>query len=744
MAFATKYQCDFYDYEDNAWHVYFQEDGFGGSVTNFTPGADPVHIHWDTSDKFQTIVGSYCDIQMVYDSDMDTMYTEESQTIKVLVVKGATTKWTGFLSPGQYYRQFNKPVHYATFTASDGLGELKYIKFRDGSDDPYYYPQTELTAITNILAKTGLTLNLVESVNIYEDDFDSTSGDSPLDQTYFFPERYWDEVTGESADCYTVLTDILKKYGARISFNNNNTWFVDRINSIWVPTIRYRTYASGVYQSDTTAAFYNTLTALDAVYLNGDAELSKSGSIGSAVVTLSPQVRSNQIPNGSFEDFTWSGGVPRYWTEVSGSHGGINYNNTADTTAITIGSNQQASLPSYYIYTTFYVNKVESAKLTMNFRAVYTGSPTNATIIIVVKYGTGLYYTNAGWVSSAYPTSTGFQYDLISDSRASMTEFDDLVIDFDPPYGDNGWWKGGLIEVRLYQFFNETPGGETTNYYQVRSLIWETSYMSSFYDKKTYTFDGPNSINLIREEDINTGDSFNLDFYDGYDDTFYGITTDAAGTGNETYAWWIYGDNSTTDTPITIASLLAKQYVEAAWRSNDIIRCTLRGAEDYLGLIAGFRDTEFTDEYGFVKTYAPLSLDWNLREVIWQGEWIEVAPYYNDSALEWTSSDYDTYTITANEIEVDSSAGDGTATFEDYAAVEGEVLRLILVLTNDGSSDLPSFEIEGDAQTIAFGTNLIEYYVTAAGNITCIIGGDDPGDTHNYTATLDLYYLTGV
>ena len=41
MAFATKYQIDFYDFEDNSWSVLFQEDGFAGAITNFTPRSRP-------------------------------------------------------------------------------------------------------------------------------------------------------------------------------------------------------------------------------------------------------------------------------------------------------------------------------------------------------------------------------------------------------------------------------------------------------------------------------------------------------------------------------------------------------------------------------------------------------------------------------------------------------------------------------------------------------------------------------
>ena len=111
MAFATKYSITFKDYIDNTWHIYFQEDGFSGDVTTLTPGPDPVHIYLDSSDKYQPIVGSYAEIQMVYQSECDALYTENSDDIQVLIVNDADTRWRGFLSPGQYTRHFNQPVH---------------------------------------------------------------------------------------------------------------------------------------------------------------------------------------------------------------------------------------------------------------------------------------------------------------------------------------------------------------------------------------------------------------------------------------------------------------------------------------------------------------------------------------------------------------------------------------------------------------------------------------------------------
>ncbi|KKL93798.1 hypothetical protein LCGC14_1871100, partial [marine sediment metagenome] len=475
MASITKYRLNFQDIEDNAWSVLFQEDAWGGAITDFTPGANPCHIRWDSTDKQQVIVGSMCDVQMVYESGVDSLYTEESQTIKVKVLKGAVTKWVGFLSPGQYYKHFNQGKYYVTLTASDGLGELKEQKFRDGSDDPYFYQETESVVISNILAKTGHTLYVFDMVDVFESSYNTAATDSVFLQTYIYQEMFWDEVIDESQDCYTVLEAILKKYGARI-YHWNEIWRIYRINSVSLSSIRYRSFLSGVYQSNGTIASPSAaLSSLSMQYVYTDAELSKMRSVGSTEITAAPQMRDNILKNGVFDDFTWTGGSPYYWTD-SGTP--PSYNNTADALAITIGSNEATGQPANYISCSQFLPRVKSLRLTFNYRAVYTGSPSHARVVIVLIYA-GLYYTTAGtWSADAYPTSTGWEYDLIADSKASMASFEELVLEPDSPYGatTGGWGPAGTLEVRLYQFRNETSPGVTTNYVQFRHIFLDVEF----------------------------------------------------------------------------------------------------------------------------------------------------------------------------------------------------------------------------------------------------------------------------
>jgi len=96
MAFATKYTANYSDLDGNAWSVDFMEDGFGGSETELTAGETPVVIRHNVEDRWQTICGTSADIQLVYDSNIDDLFTTTSQTIKVEVKIGASNRFWGW------------------------------------------------------------------------------------------------------------------------------------------------------------------------------------------------------------------------------------------------------------------------------------------------------------------------------------------------------------------------------------------------------------------------------------------------------------------------------------------------------------------------------------------------------------------------------------------------------------------------------------------------------------------------
>jgi len=731
MAFATEYYVSWMDVEGVSWDIYFQQEGGDANAEELTPGITPLVITWNGSEKYQTIVGSNADIQIVYESAVDELYTETSHTTKVLVQRDSTVIWRGWLTPGQYYKQFNQPVHYVTLSANDGFGELKNIKFEDGSGDPYFGQATEMAVISNILAKIdpGWTF-IMDAVNIFDANHTTGAAYSPLNQTYLYQEAYWDEQTDERANCDVVLEDILKKYGAHIRQGfiapSYTGVYILRTNSYCTSPIYVRIFSlAGVYQSNTSYTSYD-FTASDLQYLYADAEVRKIPGIGGCEVTQNPPRRSNMIKNGSFDSFTWDSGVPIYWDDVYSSGTTLNIEESGD--KLKIGACGNSSTPTEYIEYSTTVDYATSVNLSLDWTPTFTGSPTYKNLVLQIYSVTfAKYLVTAGtWQSGVgYVSFTG---------GASGTEIHESI---DIPDEGTGFGRGNTLRIRIYEFYCEQNAA--TNYALVNNVRLDVEMSKP--ETRLHSYDNSISINNTDKKEIAWGDSWRSDFGTSTTDYSYFINTYAASvTGSLTTLWSITGDPTAA---AKIGEVLARQTVEGYRRSLDSISATLRGQQTNLSYIA-IRDSNFEDEYGWTKYFFPTQISLDARRNEWSGEWIECPATYTDESIEWASSDYADYSITADSIEVNSSAGNGTATSDPYTAVAGETVRVIIVLTDDGSSDIPSCDIGGTAETLVFGTNRFTVRFSTAGAKTVVLGGDDAGDNHNYTATITFYSITGV
>ncbi|GAG79413.1 unnamed protein product, partial [marine sediment metagenome] len=125
---------------------------------------------------------------------------------------------------------------------------------------------------------------------------------------------YWDDVRDVRGDCHTVLTDILKKYGARI-FQSAYIWFAQRPNAMWSSHTK-RNYAAAnpfSYLSNATDFLKYNVDDEDGEWLP-QTEVSLLPRAGRAEITADPGKKGNVIKNSTFDDFTQTGGVMQYWT----------------------------------------------------------------------------------------------------------------------------------------------------------------------------------------------------------------------------------------------------------------------------------------------------------------------------------------------------------------------------------------------------------------------------------------------
>lgn len=742
MAWYAKYKMEWKNAVNQACFVEFQWDG-SGATTAFTAGPTPAMLEYHATDKYQTVVGSSLTMELKYQSEVDDLFVEDDQVVRIRMSQGGTDIWFGYIVPGQYFRKFNKGTSITTVIAADQLGLLKNIKF-ESSSDPVFYQQTEMAMLSLILLKTGFLHFIVDQVNIYEDGFDSASGDSPFIQSFMYPEKYWDEITDQRAECYVVLTDILKKYGARIFQSVTQTWVLQRVNSLWYDHTQRVYNSAGAYQSDGTITPYVDVDDESYEWVTFDAELSKNLPVGRCELTGAPGRRASIIKNSSFEDFTWSGGSPRYWADS----GSPTYNNT-DTTAITMGSTENTSVPTEYVTCSMELYKPRAIRAVIEYKAVYAGAPTKAAVHFGFKLGANNYLTIGGWQNSP---NFFWTQDMLANSKATMSDYEEIVIDFPPLYqstdssmgGDNmsPWGSVFTLEARLYEFQNENA--PAANYVSIRSFRIEVEYEGSLMETQLFSYDNPvSTINNTKVIEISAGDSFlDEEITTSFDDIWW-VGSSAAGRGNLLDEWFIKIDPTANQ---TIYDLFARQVVEGSSVVTDNIRAEFYIGSDVPFYHKGIQDARVVDSVGFVKTFMPLEARYNIARCTVEGSWVEAPAVYNTTtdADEWASENFTTATITDNSLEIDNSANDGFAYFETYTAIEGEIMRFVITLTDDGASALPWMGVTSNQITVAWGVNYIEYVAPSAGAQQIQIGNEDGLDTYNLTCEVDFYHMTGL
>lgn len=152
MAFATKYLFKFNSIHGVEHQIHIQKDGYSGAVIQRPLGRSPKLMKRKNGPVCGTSLELYAECQV--DGEFAEMYTSNPKEWKVLLYRGASLVWQGFVSPELYSEPSIAPPYDVQIVATDGLGELKL----------YRYPAQGLkalkTILSDLLSVTGLSLNL--------------------------------------------------------------------------------------------------------------------------------------------------------------------------------------------------------------------------------------------------------------------------------------------------------------------------------------------------------------------------------------------------------------------------------------------------------------------------------------------------------------------------------------------------------------------------------------------------------
>ena len=268
MAFGKKYYSSYKSNNNLDYYLEIFVEDYSSTSSELTMGAGGPVIEYETDqeDRFSPIISSSCKIPFLVKDNTDATFIDSLRTtyqerqIYVHLYRSDSSGyssvsplWSGFLvmDLGKGVDKSFPYVQELKFV--DGLALLKDIDFVDLSDptyedrvqgnyvqeNMYYGPGTYIFWIREILLKSGAALTtqgatenyrFTTSINWYNGDMDSAGQtDDPLQKTkcqVSMFHRKDDKDVYFPDNCYNVLKELLRHWGARITYWKHQFWIV--------------------------------------------------------------------------------------------------------------------------------------------------------------------------------------------------------------------------------------------------------------------------------------------------------------------------------------------------------------------------------------------------------------------------------------------------------------------------------------------------------------------------------------
>ena len=358
MAYGLKYQTDFKTKLkdlDITWRLNIYLEGYAGTTSEMELGATPVDIKWKNADQFEPIRNSTATVNIwnttegQYSEFLTASYGDYMMTLVRNPATDNQIVWRGYNQSEIATEPFTTPPYNSSIQFTDGLSHLKYVRFEDTGIGTLYEGQKSVIEVLRLcLNMLDNPIGIREIVNLYEDNHNSTTTDSPLNQTYVDSALYKEikKKGSQNEDvgwfCNKVIKEILRPFKAHI-FLYNDLWHIVRIQEYTETTLYYRDFNANVGTESTitvdatgsyTTAY--TITGVDKgngdelAFLGADMEKEIITPLNRVELTFKSNTMDfkgyNLIRNGTFERITYSSsptpasnysGFPTLWSEAN-------------------------------------------------------------------------------------------------------------------------------------------------------------------------------------------------------------------------------------------------------------------------------------------------------------------------------------------------------------------------------------------------------------------------------------------
>jgi hypothetical protein len=509
MAYLVKYRLSYLDYLGNSKKIDIEQDGYASTVIEVAGTDNPLKIktYGEGDDKFSVIHGSEAIISLLSTTDFKftDLFSADARKNRVKVYTGSTLYWIGYILPDIYLEPYVQPTYPVSISAGDGLGQLRNFLFVDGSGDPYTTNKHHLEILTICLNKLDLGLNIWESINIYENSQNSTTADSPLNQTYVDCEIFKNS-DDSIMNCYQVVEEILKIWGARILLSqdgsNDCAWHIIRVGAMHSSYQRRKFNSAGVYQS--TESYNPVLTITNAstakasrrVFINESQMLEFLPAWKEFTTIQKLGLREILPKNGNFDLWT-DVNTPTYWTKSVGLTTNLkkfiidndNLGAYLVDSSSTIGAAESITAENIAVE----ASTITSINIEFRVRPIRAGFTPSASGVIYFEIILGTWrLTSSGWLNS--PAN---KYVVIEVDGADPRSFDWISV----VVADDNIPITGNISIKIYEHVTSVVNsGLVVDYARLTLSVNDVVFEDT--EEITTTVDSdnnfvPDNINLL-------------------------------------------------------------------------------------------------------------------------------------------------------------------------------------------------------------------------------------------------------
>lgn len=225
--------------------IVIKEDGYSGAVSdiNFSDTPAVLKMHGKDDSPFDPIKTFELRLELITDNygDYDDLFEGSVKKYIAYYYLDDVIKWYGYIQPKMCEHTYCANRYVNTIVATDGIGLLQDIEFKESDGDFYTGKKLLIQIIDICLKKLYSSVTYREAFDINETS-DSVSGLAVLG-LYSLDTAMFRKDEKTAWNCYDVLETIMEAFNCQIKFWNGY-FYIGHVTHIVKSSVSYKEYIS--------------------------------------------------------------------------------------------------------------------------------------------------------------------------------------------------------------------------------------------------------------------------------------------------------------------------------------------------------------------------------------------------------------------------------------------------------------------------------------------------------------------